>query len=198
MSDHRNHEWNHNVHYHPLVLRALPERCESALDVGCGDGLLAAKLAARAGHVTGVDSSPEMIELARRRHPGVEFVHGDFMSWPHGRYDVVTSVATIHHMAFDAALSRMAAALRPGGTLVVLGVPRTSPADLPYELLGVPYNRLMKALRREAQADGMPARQPEMTWAEVRRRARRLLPGVRCRRHLLWRYSLVWCRPPGR
>ncbi len=36
---------------------------------------------------------------------------------------------------------------------------------------------------------------PEMTWDEVRATARSLLPGVRYRRHLLWRYSLLWRKP---
>ena len=36
-----------------------------------------------------------------------------------------------------------------------------------------------------------------MTWAEVRTAARGLLPGVRYRRHLLWRYSLLWRKPRG-
>jgi len=34
-----------------------------------------------------------------------------------------------------------------------------------------------------------------MTWREVRAEAARLLPGVRYRRHLLWRYSLRWQKP---
>jgi 2-polyprenyl-3-methyl-5-hydroxy-6-metoxy-1,4-benzoquinol methylase len=33
--------WNHNIHYHPVVLDALPPDCERVLDVGCGEGLLA-------------------------------------------------------------------------------------------------------------------------------------------------------------
>ena len=36
-----------------------------------------------------------------------------------------------------------------------------------------------------------------MTWAEVRAIAGRLLPGVRYRRHLLFRYSLLWSKPSG-
>ncbi|MEU1848344.1 class I SAM-dependent methyltransferase [Streptomyces sp. NPDC019990] len=43
----------------------MPDGCGTALDAGCGDGLLTRKLAARVGSVTGVDRSPEMIELAR-------------------------------------------------------------------------------------------------------------------------------------
>src|ERR1035438_1423379 len=33
--------WNHNIHYHDVVLRSVPPRCRRALDVGCGQGLLA-------------------------------------------------------------------------------------------------------------------------------------------------------------
>ena len=44
---------------------------------------------------------------------------------------------------------------------------------------------------------GAPVKDPEMTWAQVRAIARRLLPGVRYRRHLLFRYSLLWSKPSG-
>jgi hypothetical protein len=37
--------WNHNVHYHGVVLRNVPRGCGEALDVGCGDGLLVLALA---------------------------------------------------------------------------------------------------------------------------------------------------------
>src|SRR5438477_5192535 len=30
--------WNHNVHYQPVILRAVPPGCGAALEVGCGDG----------------------------------------------------------------------------------------------------------------------------------------------------------------
>ncbi|GAA4078635.1 class I SAM-dependent methyltransferase [Streptomyces hundungensis] len=58
--------WNTNVARHPGILRAVPEGCGGALDVGCGDGLLARKLAGRAKTVTGIDKSPEMIARARQ------------------------------------------------------------------------------------------------------------------------------------
>lgn len=35
----------------------------------------------------------------------------------------------------------------------------------------------------------------DVTWAQARATARRLLPGVRYRRRLLWRYSLIWDKP---
>ncbi|MEV7068921.1 hypothetical protein AB0N97_40055 [Streptomyces collinus] len=49
--------WNHNVHHHRAVLAAVPDGCRTALDAGCGDGLLTRKPAARSVSVTGVDRS---------------------------------------------------------------------------------------------------------------------------------------------
>ncbi|MEV7467705.1 class I SAM-dependent methyltransferase [Streptomyces kronopolitis] len=75
--------WNHNVHYHRLVLGAVPEGCARALDIGCGDGLLARKLARRIPEVTGVDRSPAMIRLAGEagaRSPNATFVEADFLA----------------------------------------------------------------------------------------------------------------------
>jgi 2-polyprenyl-3-methyl-5-hydroxy-6-metoxy-1,4-benzoquinol methylase len=75
--------WNTNVARHPGILRAVPERCGDALDVGCGDGLLARKLAGQAKHVTGIDKSPNMIACARESaagHPQLTFSEGDFLT----------------------------------------------------------------------------------------------------------------------
>ncbi|MFC7728409.1 class I SAM-dependent methyltransferase [Actinomadura keratinilytica] len=112
--------WNHNTHYHDVVLSAVPRGCRAALDVGCGDGLLVRRLAPRAEHVTGVDASAEMVARARELSAGldnVEFVEADFLDYdvPRERFDFVCSVAAIHHMDFTAALTAMRDALRPGG-----------------------------------------------------------------------------------
>jgi demethylmenaquinone methyltransferase/2-methoxy-6-polyprenyl-1,4-benzoquinol methylase len=57
----------------------------SALDVACGSGKLTAQLAAIAGpkgRVVGLDFSAQMLEVARRDHPGIEFVEGDALKLP--------------------------------------------------------------------------------------------------------------------
>src|SRR5437868_5319884 len=62
------------------VTRDLP--IGRALDAACGTGRHAAKLAA-AGHVTmGIDATPAMLDVARRRAPGVEFRLGDLTALP--------------------------------------------------------------------------------------------------------------------
>lgn len=194
--------WNTNVARHPGILRAVPEGCLDALDVGCGDGLLARKLAGRAQRVTGIDRSPEMVARAREPAPGhaqLTFVEGDFLTadLPSAGYDFICSVTTIHHMDFEAALLRMRELLRPGGTLVVVGLAREgSPAEWAAMIAAAPLVRITKVLRRAHGPEGMPVADPQMSYAQVRTTARRLLPGVRYRRHVLRRYSLTWGKPP--
>ncbi|MEU7885062.1 class I SAM-dependent methyltransferase [Microbispora bryophytorum] len=193
--------WNTNVARHPGVLRAVPAGCGDALDVGCGDGLLARKLTGRSKRVTGVDRSPEMIARARELsagRPELTFVEGDFLTavLPAGEYDFVCSVSAIHHMDFDAALTRMRALLRPGGTLVVVGLAReASPAEWAATIAAAPVVRITKVLRRAREPEGMPVAAPRMSYGQVRAAAGRLLPGVRYRRHVLRRYSLTWTKP---
>ena len=197
--------WDHNARYWPLLLRALPDRCERVLEVGCGAGDLAVVLAGRAASVEALDRSPAMVALARDRlPPGVRVLEGDVLELglPAGGYDAVVGTGVLHHLPLEEALRTLAAGLRPGGVLVMVALPRTDlPRELPLELLAAVLHRavgLLLALRGRRWAGpppGMPLREPELTVREVRRRAAAVLPGVRVRRLLFWRYLLVWRRP---
>jgi SAM-dependent methyltransferase len=200
--------WNHNVHYQPLILAAVPPGCGSALDVGCGDGLLACRLAGRCRDVTGVDRDHTMIALARERARdcrNVAFIDAEFPAFPFedASFDFIASNTAIHHMDFEAALMAMTRLLRPNGRLAIIGVARSARArDYVPDLMGVPLNLglglahgALRAAHREDRGPGHPVKAPAMTWDEVRIGALRLLPGVHYRRHLLWRYSLMWRKP---
>ncbi|MGW1376897.1 class I SAM-dependent methyltransferase [Streptomyces sp. NPDC002446] len=193
--------WNTNVARHPDILRVVPEGCGDALDVGCGDGLLARKLTGPAKRVTGIDSSPQMIARARELavgYPSLTFAEGDFLTdaLPAGGYDFICSVATVHHMDFEAALTRMRETLRPGGALVVIGLARsTTLAERAVAVAATPAVRITKVIRRAQGPVGMPEADPQMSYGQVRATAQRLLPGVRYRRHVLRRYSLTWKKP---
>ena len=190
--------WNHNVHYQPVILTAVPPGCGPALDVGCGDGMLACRLAERCAEVTGIDREPRMIALARaQEHGRTRFIEADFLTYPFeaASFDFVCANTSLHHMDFAAALTRMARVLRPGGRLAVIGLAADkSLADLFAAAPGVPVNLVYRALYRQGES-GAPIMDPDMSWREVRVAAARLLPGVRYRRHLLWRYSLLWRKP---
>ncbi|WP_329253342.1 class I SAM-dependent methyltransferase [Actinoallomurus sp. NBC_01490] len=199
--------WNHNVHYHPLVLRAVPEGCGAALDIGCGDGLLARRLARRSDAVVGVDVSAEMVRLARERNTdlgNVTFAEADLLRPDReplgdGRFDFVSAVAVIHHVDFAAALAAVERLLAPGGRAVIVGLARNrTPLDWVLSGAGVPAARWYRRRNGgKGHPDGLPMKDPAMSWGEIRRDARRLLPGCRFRRHLLWRYSLIWNKPRG-
>ena len=192
--------WNHNIHYHPLVLAAVPPGAERALDVGCGEGLLARQLRPQVRHVTAIDLDRPSLQLARH-HPGgddIEFIEGDVLThrFEPSSFDFISCVAALHHMDEERALQRMRHLLRPGGTLVVIGLARSQmPADLPIELAAAVATRLHRVNKSHWETPAPKVWPPPHTYGEIRRLAQRTLPGVRYRRHLLWRYSLTWTRP---
>lgn len=68
--------------YHGLVLASLPHGASRVLDVGCGDGMLAAELFdAGVRHIVGLDKDRPVLDRARARHEGrgIEWVHGDVL-----------------------------------------------------------------------------------------------------------------------
>jgi SAM-dependent methyltransferase len=190
--------WNHNVHYHRAVLAAVPDGCRTALDVGCGDGLLARKLATKAETVTGVDRSPEMIRLARAQRPrNVTFLEADYLdeaALGAGVHDFVSAVAVVHHTGFEDAVDRLTRLVAPGGRLIIVGLAdNRTLMDWLISGCGLPASRLYSMLRGgKGGPAGMPVEDCDMHWGEVRDAARRLLPGSHYRRRLLWRYTLVW------
>ena len=200
--------WSHNVHYHSVILDAVPADCARALDVGCGQGALTRRLRTRVPEVTGIDRDQRSIELARA-HPGagdITYLHGDFLAEPlaPGSFDLVTAIASLHHMDAEAALARMRELLRPGGVLAVVGLARgRMPLDVAQAVpavIGTQLHRLAVA-RNRAEAPGTTGYRspvvwpPPLSYRAMRRLAERLLPGVRYRRHLYWRYSLTWSKP---
>lgn len=98
----------------------------SALDVACGSGKLTAqlrRLAGRGGRVVGLDFSPRMLDIARRDHPGIEFVEGDALNLPFddAEFDAATIAFGLRNLADPVrGLAEMLRVVRPGGRAVVL------------------------------------------------------------------------------
>ncbi|MFF5982140.1 class I SAM-dependent methyltransferase [Streptomyces olindensis] len=197
--------WDHNALFHPWILRQLPARVGSALDVGCGSGDLARLLAGRAGRVHGIDADPAITARARALTPATAPVTYTVADAPAGlpdrSHDVITCVAVLHHLPFTGALEAFRDRLAPGGTLVVVGLHRArTPVDHLLGLASVPLNIVMALLRNRGRraprpvSMSAPTRPADLTFAEIAREARTVLPGARLRRRLFWRYTLVWRR----
>jgi ubiquinone/menaquinone biosynthesis C-methylase UbiE len=193
--------WNHNLHYHDLVLSTMPSPCHAALDVGCGDGTFVRRLIERAGSVVGIDTSAPMIEQARRDAPAarVTLINDDFLAHDFAglRFDFVTCIAAAHHMDYRAALERMKALLQPGGRVAILGLARASTlTDVAFSAAGMVTSRLHRLLQASYDPRA-PVAVPELTYAGVQRIASAVLPGAAFRRLVLFRYLLTWTSPGG-
>ncbi len=107
---------------------------KTALDVGCGAGLLAEPLARLGAKVTGIDAAPEVIAVARDHAAGqgleVDYRHAAVEDVA-GRFDLVTSMEVIEHVADPRAfLARLAARLAPGGLMILSTPNRTARSRL--------------------------------------------------------------------
>jgi SAM-dependent methyltransferase len=208
------HPWSHNEHFHGWILRHLPARRELAVDVGCGTGVLAGKLAPRFRSVLGIDSNEGMVAAARARLAGdarVSVRHcrlEDFR--PESGADLITMVAVLHHLELEATLARLPELLAPGGRLLVVGLARVdSLADYSVDLISAAANPVVGLIRHPrparpadpatpARQPSMPMRDPVTTLAEIMTVAQARLPGSVVRRRLFFRYTLRWDKPDVR
>ncbi len=192
--------WNHNIHYGRQLLGLIPRDAKDALDVGCGEGWLVREMCQRVGHVVGIDTDSSSILVARAAGgiEGVEFLQGDLLDWPFepASFDFITAVASLHHLDEEAALTRMARLLRPGGTLGVVGLARTrSPRDLAFDVAGVFATRIHKRTNTYWETQAPKIWPPPRHYGELRRLSAAVLPGRRFRRRAMWRYVLTWSKP---
>ena len=107
-------------------------RGKRLLDAGCGTGMLAVEAARRGAHVTAVDLSPTLIQLARERLPHdigqgrIDFLAGDMLDASLGHFDhVVAMDSLIHYRTRDVVDVLGALAQRTGGSILFTFAPRT-------------------------------------------------------------------------
>lgn len=164
--------------YHDFfVARVAPG--ERVLDVGCGNGALAADLASRSGAVvTGVDQDPAAIREARSRHraAGLTFLEGDARALPAGPFDVVVLSNVLEHLDERVAFLRETLA-RSGARRLLVRVPlfeRDWRVPLKREL-GVefrldPTHRVEYTLEEfevEIAAAGLAVEERQVRWGEI-------------------------------
>lgn len=199
--------WTANNHYHNYLLKHVPQNSENALEIGCGTGAFARLLAKRSKRVTALDLSLEMIRIARARSNTIhnlEFQLADVMTYnfPESCFDYVCSIATLHHLQQRELLLKIKKALKPGGVLVVLDLVQSNNVIeriLDVTGMGVSVSlRLVRNGRLKPPAEVRKAWEEHgkhdsyLTLSQVRSLADKILPGAVIKRHLLWRYSLLY------
>jgi ubiquinone/menaquinone biosynthesis C-methylase UbiE len=114
-------------HYLRKRTRFVLEHClvGQGLDVGCGTGALAARLAEAGYEMTGIDPSDGMLEILRGRAPAVPAVNasGTDLPFDDDSFDLVLTVATLHHIAdpedVRQTLAEMVRVARPSSRILV-------------------------------------------------------------------------------
>lgn len=192
------HYWNHNAAYHPWLIDVATRHRGHVLDVGCGEGLLVQRLAAVSRSVVGVDLDPASVWRASERsestgNASVELMRFETFGADERSFDLVTFVASIHHLPLRESLQKARQMLRPGGELAVVGLSaNTTIADWTWAGLCTPAARVGSWLHRETRNIGVPVAEPRESLGEIRRVAGDVLPGAVIRRGLYYRYRLLW------
>jgi 2-polyprenyl-6-hydroxyphenyl methylase/3-demethylubiquinone-9 3-methyltransferase len=96
---------------------------KTAIDVGCGAGLLSEPLARMGAKVTGIDASPEVIDVARAHASemglAIDYRAGDVQELE-GQFDLITCMEVIEHVAEPSTfVNALAKRLAPQGLLIM-------------------------------------------------------------------------------
>lgn len=111
-------------------------------DLGCGSGVFTDLLRQQGCVSTGIDLSPKLIELGRRKYPGIEFIEGDVehLSFADGSFDGVLLSGLVHHLPDPARCAReVCRVLRPGGRFVAFDPNRMNPFMYLYRDRSSPF-----------------------------------------------------------
>ena len=200
--------WDHNQQYQKYLLNNL-SKCGSVLDVGCGTGGLTKILSKYADKVIGIDVSPNMIATAEARNTSsnIEYLVTDVESYLDelsSKFDAIICIAALHHMNEESALRKMKNHLNKNGKILILDLYKQNSA-VDYLLSGIatainPFKLLIKRgiiqvtiEEREAWKDHFQFDEYK-TIDALREIGRRVFGEIRIRRHLFWRYSMIYTK----
>ena len=199
--------WDHNQQYQPYLLSKLDGPKENCLDIGCGTGELTGKLKKYCQNVVGIDISPKMIEEAKRRHSkdDIEFIKANiegYLSTTQKTFDVVISIATFHHLDMERVLRSIKGKLNKDGLLLILDLYKQHTFyEQILSVVATICNPIMCVIKRRSL---FATEEEQKAWKdhfkydkystirEIREIAEKELGQISIKRHLFWRYTLVY------
>jgi ubiquinone/menaquinone biosynthesis C-methylase UbiE len=148
-----------------------------------------------------------MIGVAKARSQkfsNIEFQVADVteMDLPSDHFDSIVSIATLHHLPMQETLLKIKRALKADGTLIILDLFKVEGlSDLVSSALAMPVSMGLRLIRSGRLREPREVRKAwaehgrtdsYLTMSQVRQICRDMLPGAEVRKHLLWRYSVIW------
>ncbi|MDR3115985.1 MAG: class I SAM-dependent methyltransferase [Treponema sp.] len=199
--------WDHNQRYQQYLLKNIPRYCTCILDVGCGTGELTKRLIPYAHEIIGIDVSENMLREAQRRngHEKIRYIKipvETYLQETDKKFDVIISIAALHHMHEENILKIMKAKLRGHGKILIVDLVKSERVmEWFLSILAALVNPIIRLLmdgritvtkeEKEAWA-GHFQYDTYVTLREVQRIVKASLGAAAIRRHFFWRYSIVY------
>lgn len=110
-----------------LIEEINSQNDEIILDAGCGTGRYIGLLKKKCKKIIGLDFSPEMLDIAKKRYPDVEFYNKDLtkrLPFKNNTFDkIVSSLVFPHFKKINGPLKELHRVLKPGGKLIITDFP---------------------------------------------------------------------------
>jgi 2-polyprenyl-3-methyl-5-hydroxy-6-metoxy-1,4-benzoquinol methylase len=200
-------KWDHNQQYQKYLLKNIPKKCNCILDVGCGTGELTKKLTFFSKEIIGIDVSENMINEAKKRNYDekinyIKISVEKYLERTEKQFDVIISIAALHHMNEEEILKLMKNKLTRDGKILILDLVKTK--TIPEWILGITAALLnpiimlimrgrLKITKEEKEAwSGHFEYDKYLTTNEVKDIVKRALGKGKVKRHFFWRYSIIY------
>jgi SAM-dependent methyltransferase len=148
-----------------------------------------------------------MVEVARQRSsqcPNIDFQVADVLQreFAAESFDLIVSIATLHHLPVENLLPTLKAAVKPGGKLLILDLlEHENWRDQMSDFVAVPLNWVFQLLKnrhiKPSPEAAVAIREhlstdQYLTFSQVRQIYTSTLRNAKIRKHLFWRYSVIW------
>ena len=200
-------KWDHNQQYQKYLLKNIPKNCNFILDVGCGTGELTRKLALFGKEIIGIDVSENMLYEAEKRNNDdkIKYIKTsveNYLEETDKQFDIIISIAAMHHMDEEKVLKMMRNKLTEKGKILILDLYQnktimdyflTIIAAILNPLIMLIMNGRLRISKNEREAwAGHFQYDKYLTIIEIKNIAAKILGKVKIKRHLFWRYSLIY------
>jgi 2-polyprenyl-3-methyl-5-hydroxy-6-metoxy-1,4-benzoquinol methylase len=199
--------WDHNQQYQSYLIKNIGNTNKYILDVGCGTGELTKKLIEKGEKIIGIDISEKMIQEAKKRNADTKIEYicttvEKYLEETDKTFDIILSIAALHHMNEKEILKKMKTKLTENGKILILDLVKEG-SVIDDILSGIamllnPVTILIKRRRLKVTREEHDAWKDHfqydiyLTLKEVKALVKEVLGNAKIKRHLFWRYSILY------